>query len=201
MFHLENEKKIEPSDIFLNPFFENKTINKKDTRKKNIFNLSHNTFSLSKKFHQEKLDKNINNLPNPTLVEMELTPKAKRYIKSLLFPFAAFSYILQKSSVAFGKVVAAVVSFSVFSLVNCISSASINAYEVKLPLVSICLVGSILGARDLIHSIKKIILSIPYGIQTCYQNIFCDECSILDFICGIDKVKNNIVKKFSKKFF
>ena len=70
MFHLENEKKIEPSDIFLNPFFENKTINKKDTRKKNIFNLSHNTFSLSKKFHQEKLDKNINDLPNPTLVEM-----------------------------------------------------------------------------------------------------------------------------------
>ena len=201
MLPIENEKKIMipkiPSDIFAS----NKNIPVNDNRNKSIFNLSFNTFSLSKKFQQDRLKRNLDNLSDPTLMEMELTPRAKKYIKTLLFPFAVIPYVLQKSSVAFGKVVAATVSFLVFSLINCISSASIGAYEVKLPIISVCLVGGILGARDLIRSIKKIILSVPDGTKTCYQNISCDDCSIFDFICGIDKHQKNIIKKLSKKLF
>ena len=175
--------------------------------KQHIETLSNDTFSLAENFCQKnKTISNINKktnkvsgLSDPRLLELELTPTAKIYIKAIFSPFATITYILQKASVAFNKTVAATISFLVFNLVNVFTSSTLGGYEVKLPILTICLVGSILGARDLIKSIKKIILSIPEGIYACSLNIFCNECSIFEFICGTDKTaKQGFFKKHFK---
>ncbi|MBP5426663.1 MAG: hypothetical protein J6Y29_02005 [Clostridiales bacterium] len=149
-------------------------------------------FKLSKKLKNKKYD--------PRQFELEITPSARRCIKALLSPIAVVSYILQESSIAFNKILTATISFLVFNLLNLFTSVCFGSYEVKLPMMSICLVGSIIGARRLIRSIKKIITSIPCGIYTCSKNISCDKCSILDFICGIDKSKKNLLPRLAKKF-
>ena len=175
---------------------------------KHIETLSNNTFSLTDIFYQKqksipdidkKIDK-VSGLSDPRLLELELTNNAKIFIKASLSPFAAIIYILQKASVAFNKTVSATIAFLVFNLINVFSSSTYGTYEVKLPILTICLVGSILGARDLVKSIKKIILSIPEGIYACSVNIFCQDCSIFEFISGTDKtVKKSRLKKFIQK--
>lgn len=195
MRNLSNEKEIEYSQKKIN-IFDIIHVHEKDNNMERGNN--YNKFSLSRKIYTNKLDRNIDDLRD---IEFELTPNAKKYTKVVLSPIASISYILQESSIAFGKVVAATISFIIFGFINCISQASISAYEIKLPLISICLMGGILGARDLVKSIKKIILSVPTGIKKCYENITFEDCSILDFICGIDKRNENIIKKMSKKLF
>lgn len=152
--------------------------------KENVLRLSNSTFTT---------------LSDPRLMELELTPKAKIYIKATLSPFAAFSYTLQKASIALDQTITGSVTLLIFSLMNSFSSSSFGAYEVKLPILGICLVGSIVGVRKVVKSIRKIILSIPAGVRTCSANIFREDCSIFEFISGVDKTKKKSFKSKLKK--
>lgn len=211
MLLLENKKHIQKTKVMPLPSSsitkDTRKINKistNDTRKinkihkKQIFSISINTFYTLFNFKTITSRKHTirRNLSNPGSVELELTPQAKRIIKALLSPIAVISYILQESSVALNKALAATTSFLMFSLLNCFTSVSFGSYEVKLPMLSICLLGSILGAKKMVKAIKKIILSVPNGIHTCSQNISRNDCSIFDFICGVDKRKKNFLRRF-----
>lgn len=204
MLLLENKKHINKTDIM--PIDSRSTKNNtriiNDISQKQLASLSQNTsrtlFNFKKlNFHKRKNNPK-RNLPNPKSIEVKLTPHAKKCIKAFLSPIAVISYILQESSMALNKVLAATTSFLMFSLLNCFTSASFGSYEIKLPMLSICLIGSILGAKKMVNAIKKTILSIPTGIHTCSQNISCDDCSIFDFICGIDKRKKSLVRRIFK---
>ena len=204
MLLLENKKHIHRAKVMSlpscsttnNPRNNDKTIQKEATSlshksSRTLFNFKTLNFHIHKSTTNPKLS-------NPKLIELELTPHAKKCIKSLLSPIAVISYILQESSFAINEVLAATTSFLMFSLLNCFTSASFGSYEVKLPMLSICLIGSIIGAKKMVKAIKKVILSVPSGIHTCSQNISCDNCSIFDFICGVDKRKKNLMQRIFK---
>ena len=154
-----------------------------------------------KKKIKNKPDNKIDlpNLSDPRLLELELTPKAKTCIKASLSPFATISYTLKKASIAIDQTMTGTITFLVFSLMNAFTSATFGAYEVKLPMLTICLVGSIIGVKKIVKSVKKIILSLPDGINTCSKNIYNNDCSIFDFISGKDKTKKNTLKTKLKK--
>lgn len=213
MLLLENKKQIQktkvmplPSSSITKDTRKIDKLPKKDTRKinkipkKQISSISLNTFYTLFNFKTINSRKHTvrRNLSDPGSVELELTPQAKKIIKAILSPIAVIPYILQESSVALNKALAATTSFLMFSLLNCFTSVSFGSYEVKLPMLSVCMLGSILGAKRMIKAMKKIILSVPTGVHTCSQNISCYDCSIFDFICGVDRRKKNLIHRFFK---
>ena len=208
--------KINDNSLHLNkpiPIKSSKTFNRNVVSRQkmelystnNIAKLSNNSFLLSdglykkQKKHQKKAIKKPE-LSDPRVAELELTPNAKTFIKTVLSPVASISYVLQEASVAFNNLVSASITFLIFNLLNVFLSTAFTAYEVKLPILTVCLIGCIFGARNLIKSTKKIVLSIPKGIKICYSNIFIEKCTIFDFICGKDKQpKKNIFKRMASK--
>lgn len=171
----------------------------------NVITLSNDTFSLSNNYHKtlqinKKQPTKEHELSDPMMVELELTPNAKIVIKSLLSPVASLSYILQVASIAFNDFVSAFMTFLIFNLLNVFLSGTLRTSEVKLPVLTTCLIGCIFGAKNLVKSTKKIALSIPTGIKICYSNIFIENCSIFDFISGKDRQpKKNFLKRMIKK--
>ena len=159
-----------------------------DINKANVRKITDNTYSLA-----------ITELSDPRLLELELTPKAKIYIKTVLSPFASISYTLKKASIALDQTITGTITFLIFSLMNALTSSTFGAYEVKLPMLTICIVGSIWGVKKIVKSVKSIILSLPDGIYTCRKNIFNNNCSIFDFISGKDKTKKHLLIRKLKK--
>lgn len=201
MLLLENKKYIHKTTAIplSSCSTSNNTRNKKENLQKQATSLSHqssrtlfNFKSINVGIRKRHLKHKIS---NPRPLELELTPYAKRCTKAVLSPISVISYILKESSLALNEVLAATTSFLIFSLLNCFTSASFGAYEIKLPMLSICLIGSIFGAKKMVKAMKRVILSIPTGIRTCSQNISCDDCSIFDFICGIDKRKKGLIHR------
>ena len=69
--------------------------------KQHIKTLSNDTLSLTENFYQKnktisnthKKTNKVSGLSDPRLLELELTPSAKIYIKAICSPFAAITYI------------------------------------------------------------------------------------------------------------